>query len=137
MNKYILYVSVVLNGILLMAVTGVLPFLLYLSIIINLVLAWFSVKCIKDSSDVEEDLDEIMNKTDLFVNHLEDIYELEMFYGDETLMALIDHSKQLVNEFIELQVKYFDVDVVEEQEQQEEQEEQEGQDGREDDVAPA
>ena len=129
-NKYVFYTSIVLNGILLMVVAGVVPFLLYLSIVINLVLVWFSIKCVKNANNIEDDLDEIMDKTDSFVDHLENIYELEMFYGDETLQGMIDHSKQLVNEYIELQAKYFDVDVVEEQV------EQEGQDDRTDPEAP-
>jgi len=114
-SKYILYISVVLNGILLMSVVGIIPFLLYLSVVVNLILIWFSVKCLNNASGVEEDLEELMNKTDSFVEHLERIYELEMFYGDETLQAMIDHSKQLVNDYIEMQAKYFDVDIIEEE----------------------
>jgi hypothetical protein len=30
-----------------------------------------------------------------FKKHLESIYELEMFYGDETLKTLLEHSKKL------------------------------------------
>lgn len=116
MNKYVLYVSVVLNGILLMYVTGVVPFLLYLSIIVNLVFFWYIVKCIRNINDIEEDLSNITNKTDSFVEHLESIHELQIFYGDETLQGMIRHSKQLINDYIDMQEKYFDVDVVEEEE---------------------
>ena len=111
MSKNILYVSIVLNGILLMAIAGVVPFLLYLSVVINLVLIWFSIKCIKNINDIEEDMDDIMSKTDDFTEHLENVHEMEMFYGDETLQSMIEHSKQLINDYIDLQAKYFDVDV--------------------------
>lgn len=114
-SKYILYTSIVLNGVLLMFVVGTIPFLLYLSVIINLALIWFSVKCLNSAGNIEEDLEELMNKTDSFADHLERIYELEMFYGDETLQAMIDHSKQLINDFIEVQAKYFNVDIIEEE----------------------
>ena len=114
-SKYFLYASIVLNGILLMSVVGIIPFLLYLSVVANLVLIWFSVKCLNNASSIEEDLEELMNKTDSFVDHLEKIYELEMFYGDETLQSMLEHSKQLVNDYIEMQAKYFDVDIVEEE----------------------
>jgi len=30
---------------------------------------------------------------DVFTNHLESIYEMEMFYGDETLGGLIEHAR--------------------------------------------
>ena len=35
-----------------------------------------------------------------------------MYYGDEHLQGLIDNSRELVNDFIEIQEKYFDVEVV-------------------------
>ena len=108
-SKYVLYASVFLNGVLLMILAGVVPFLLYLSVIANLVLVWFSIKCIKNISEIEEDIDEIMSKTDNFTEHLESVHEMEIFYGDETLQSMIDHSKQLINDYIDLQSKYFDV----------------------------
>ena len=117
MSKSILYASIVLNGILLMVLAGVVPFLLYLSVIINLVLIWFSIKCIKNINDIEEDMDDIMSKTDDFTEHLENVYEMEMFYGDETLQSMIDHSKELVNDYIDLQAKYFDVEVTTEEDE--------------------
>ena len=94
-----------------MVLAGIVPFLLYLSVVINLVLIWFSIKCIKNINDIEEDMDIIMSKTDDFTEHLENVYEMEMFYGDETLQSMIEHSKQLINDYIDLQAKYFDVDV--------------------------
>tara|TARA_R100000988_G_C3934242_1_gene132982 strand:+ start:111 stop:452 length:342 start_codon:yes stop_codon:yes gene_type:complete len=97
-----------------MVLAGVVPFLLYLSVVINLILVWFSVKCLTNVNNIQEDLEDLMNKTDVFTDHLEEIYELEMFYGDETLQAMLDHSKQLINEYIELQAKYFDVEIIEE-----------------------
>ncbi|HAI40325.1 MAG TPA: hypothetical protein DCM40_20615 [Maribacter sp.] len=33
-----------------------------------------------------------------FSEHLQSLYELEMFYGDTTLGHLIEHSKQLVED---------------------------------------
>ena len=119
MSKYVLYVSIVLNGVLLMVVAGVVPFLLYLSAVTNLVMFWFSIKCIKKISDIEEDMDAITSKTDEFSDHLETVHEMEMFYGDETLQGMIDHSKQLVNDYIDLQAKYFDVDVINEEDEEE------------------
>ena len=113
-NKYVLCVSIVLNGILLMFLAGVVPFLLYLSIVINLVFFWYIAKCIKNLNDIEEDLNNITNKTDEFMAHLERIHGLEIFYGDENLQSMIKHSKQLINDYIELQEKYFDVEVLEE-----------------------
>jgi hypothetical protein len=38
-----------------------------------------------------------------FDNHLGQIYELEMFYGDETLDGLITHSKDLLEKIRDFQ----------------------------------
>ena len=119
-NKYVLYVSIILNGVLLMAVTGIVPFFLYLSVVINLILLWYTASCLTKLNDIEEDMNELMDKTDEFTSHLESIHQLEMFYGDESLQDMISHSKELINEFIDIQEKYFDVDVVEEHDEAEE-----------------
>jgi len=33
---------------------------------------------------------------------------MEMYYGDKDLQNMIEHSKQLINEFIDFQIKHFD-----------------------------
>jgi hypothetical protein len=45
-----------------------------------------------------ENVEFLIDDCDDFVRHLESIYELEMFYGEETLKGLLDHSKQLKEE---------------------------------------
>ena len=47
----------------------------------------------------QDDLSSLMLRSENFIDHLESIYELEMFYGDETLESLIRHSKELINDF--------------------------------------
>ena len=110
MNNYILSISVVLNGILLMILFGIIPFFLYLSILANLGLLWYIKKALEKNSDVEEDIEEIMEKTSAFSDHLDDIHELEMYYGDESLQNMIQQSRQLINDFIDFQLKYFDTE---------------------------
>ena len=112
MGKYILYISIVLNGILLAVITGLMPFLIYLSTIINLVLFWYISKCLIRMNNIEEDISHIFNKTEEFVNHLDSIYELEMYYGDEDLQNLFVHSRELINEYVDIQEKYFEAEVL-------------------------
>ena len=40
----------------------------------------------------------IFESVDTFSNHLSAIYEMETFYGDETLQNLLEHSKQVAEE---------------------------------------
>ena len=113
MSKYVLYVSIILNGILLIYITGIIPFFLYLSIIINLLLLWYSTTCVVRVNDIEEDMITLMQQNEDFLENIEYVHSLEMYYGDEHLQSLIDHSRDLVNDFIEIQERYFDVEVAE------------------------
>ena len=126
MNKYTLYISIVLNGILLMFVFGTLPFLLYLSIVINMVFLWYIAKCLVRINDVEEDMNYLLGRNEDYLALLENIHSLEMYYGDDNLQNLIDSSRQLVNEFIDIQEKYFEVEVTMEQDEEEEYQAEEG-----------
>ena len=67
-------------------------------------------------NSVEEDFVNILNTLESFTDHLEGIHALEMFYGDETLKELIDHSREVINDVIDIQEKHFNVEVLEEQE---------------------
>jgi len=64
-------------------------------------------------NNLENDMIELMKANEKFLNELEDIHSLEMYYGDENLQNLIDQSRQLVNNFIDVQERYFDVEVIE------------------------
>ena len=125
MIKYVLYISIIMNGILLMVITGILPFFLYVSVLANLVLVWYSIKSLYRLNDIEEDMVKLMEKTELFLENLEQIHGLEKYYGDQDLQNLIDHSRDLVNEFIDVQEKYFEVEVTSEEFEEEGQIEEE------------
>ena len=42
---------------------------------------------------VSEELGDLKNMTSSFSNHLESVYGMEMFYGDQTLQDLVDHAR--------------------------------------------
>jgi len=103
--------------VLVMAVTGILPFLLFLFICITLGLVWYLKNLIAQIKDINEDIANISIIFENFTSHVESIYQLEMFYGDETLQALIEHSKNVLEKVDLHQQKYLlvdeDVDLVE------------------------
>ena len=70
--------------------------------------------------DLEEDVTGIVQKIDTFSEHIESLHQLEMYYGDENLKGLIDHSREIINDFIDFQEKYFDVEVLEAQDEEDE-----------------
>lgn len=49
---------------------------------------------------VSEELGDLKTMVDSFANHVESIYQMEMYYGDQTLQGLIDHA-QSFNEQLE------------------------------------
>ena len=111
MNNYLIGISALLNAILLMVLFGTMPFLLYMSTIINIFLIWFVAKTLSVTEEMREDIDGSLESLENFSDHLDNLYGLETFYGDQTLKELIDHSREIINEIVDLQEKYYDVEV--------------------------
>jgi hypothetical protein len=105
-NKYLIILSVILNAGLLMALTGIIPFLLYTSLLLNLGLIWLVKKVIIRSRDILDDMDNITKFTYDLQLHLQSIYELETFYGDETLRDLIQHMLETNENIEKVQERY-------------------------------
>ena len=49
---------------------------------------------------ISEELGDLQEMINSFANHLGDVYQMEMFYGDETLLSLMEHAISL-NEQLE------------------------------------
>ena len=50
--------------------------------------------------------DQIDLSVDNFTKHLEELYDLPMFYGDENLEKLLEHSRELRRDLEEFKSKY-------------------------------
>ena len=81
-------------------INGTLLVFLALSAFLNIFLIWFLIKSLRKLLFVSynlEDLDDAINE---YIDHLKSVYELETFYGDQTLQNLLRHSYGLA-EFLE------------------------------------
>jgi len=107
MIKYFLIISAILNAALIVTVTGILPFMLFLSVVIIIGLIWYIKKTISQVEDINTDTEDLFQTFKDFQEHLESIYSLEMFYGDETLHGLIEHSRNVLDEINYRRQKYF------------------------------
>ena len=71
--------------------------LLVFSIAINAILVVCSVRFAQRLLTVSSNLDTVYEIMSSFRSHVEQVHEAEMFYGDQTLQALMDHSKELLD----------------------------------------
>jgi hypothetical protein len=69
---------------------------LIISFLANIVLVWYCRKLTSQFLFFSENLEGLEASLQSFDEHLKSIYELEMFYGDDTLESLIKHSKDLL-----------------------------------------
>jgi hypothetical protein len=76
-----------------------LSIILFLSVAMNLFLIWFAWRSLRQISEYDQELKEISQIMKNFTNHLKGVYEMEMFYGDETLRHLLRHSSEIVSSF--------------------------------------
>ena len=107
MMQIFLALSTIINFILMAFVVGLMPLLLSLSVVGIIILVWYIIKLRKELTSVSKDLEQFFKKIDDYEKHVDQIHGMEMFYGDQTLQGLIRHSREVINEIIDLQEKYF------------------------------
>ena len=76
-----------------------------LSISVNIILFWYMRKVLSRFYVASEEASEIFSRLDAYGEHLQSVYDMPTFYGDETLQSLLDHNKEIIN-FLK---KYEDV----------------------------
>ena len=69
--------------------------MLTLSILLNAFLAWYSIRAALMVLSLTNNLEDLRSIIDNFASHVDQVHEMEMFYGDETLQHLLKHSKEL------------------------------------------
>jgi len=76
--------------------------LFVLSCCINLVALFYVRWLIKTIAVINEDVESLTEMVTDFAAHTKSVYELEMFYGDETLESLMRHATQLSEKLTDL-----------------------------------
>ena len=91
---------------------------------VTVVMAFYSVFLLRKLWRISSNMKDIQYMVSSFREHLRMVYELEMFYGDETLKNLLQHA----NSTYEMMEQYEDIYTfieIEEEEEMYEQEEEE------------
>tara|TARA_Y100000114_G_scaffold156866_1_gene185679 strand:- start:2955 stop:3359 length:405 start_codon:yes stop_codon:yes gene_type:complete len=86
--------SVLINLILLGYVIGYMSVFLFLSILTNMGLGWFIYKILNYQNELEDDLETLSGEAQDLKLHIKSIYELDMFYGDDTLQSMLEHMNR-------------------------------------------
>ena len=73
--------------------------ILSISMMINGLLVWYAIKVLEKLSYVYDNISAMQEINNSFVEHLESVHEMEMYYGDPTLGALIKHSQLIVEQY--------------------------------------
>jgi len=53
-----------------------------------------------------ENIDNLREEVEEYSVHLESLYEMEMFYGDETIKGMIEHTKHILNKIEDFEEFY-------------------------------
>tara|TARA_B100000131_G_C18048541_1_gene585415 strand:+ start:694 stop:1005 length:312 start_codon:yes stop_codon:yes gene_type:complete len=97
-------------------------FILILSLVGNAILIWYLRELLKRLwllTNSKKDIWDVINN---YSNHLKAIYEMEMFYGDETIQNLIEHTKYLktyLDDYKEAQTLFEEEELAEEEKEKE------------------
>jgi hypothetical protein len=77
---------------------------------------------------VSEELGDLKDMVDSFSEHVSDVYELEMYYGDQTLQNLVDHAQSFNEQLETFEFIYIltEADNIEQETKQIENEEESG-----------
>lgn len=109
-TSILIAISVILNGVLLSFLFGLIPFLLYLSAILNLFFIWYTKRLLREGAAHQDDIINMFENLNAFADHVEKVHSMEMFYGEPVLRDVIDHSRNIINDIVDMQQKYYDIE---------------------------
>ena len=104
-----LIASMIFNGILVAVVIGVMPFLLYLSLIIHIAAFWYMRILLTEMSQYNRDINNLLLSCVGLQKYIESVHEMEMFYGEPVLQDMIDRTRE-VNEDIQYYVEKYSLE---------------------------
>ena len=81
-------------------------FLVLLFVSVSLFLAWYVRELLKRFRFLSDNSFVLREKVERYGQHLQSVYELPTFYGDETLRGLIQHILEANEEIEEIKEKY-------------------------------
>jgi len=71
---------------------------LIISLLFNIFFIWYVYQVMKKLLFVSENIGDLVETLEDYASHVEKVYSLETYYGDETIENLLKHSKDIVKE---------------------------------------
>ena len=71
----------------------ILTCIVILSVLLNAAVFIYARSAISRLLYVSEELGDLKSMVDSFSDHVSSLYQLEMYYGDQTLQGLVDHAQ--------------------------------------------
>ena len=102
-------------------ISMVLGMVLAFSMTVNIVLFLYSRNITRKLARIGNEIADLRDAITSFASHVKSVYELEMFYGDQTLQSLMDHARSFRDYMEEFDYIY----IIEEQEQDDQEKEEE------------
>ena len=85
----------------------ILSAMLMLSIMFNVGVFVYARNVVSNLLRVSDELTDFQIMISSFVDHLRSVYELDSFYGDQTLEALLEHAKALDEQIEMFEYVYY------------------------------
>ena len=79
---------------------------IFLFVTIFVASVWANVFLLRKLLYFNENFQQVQNSIEEYSKHLEAIYEMPTFYGDESLQRLIEHSRELRQDLSDFQNRY-------------------------------
>ena len=108
-----------------MSSTVILSIVLVASLIFNAVMYWYSRQITQKLSFIYQNIGDVSDIIANYRVHLKSVYSMEMFYGDETLQYLMDHTRSVSTLLEDFEDQEFFVDEFESVEEDVPQQEEE------------
>ena len=93
-------------------------FILCTSIVFNVFFIWYIRNLLSQLYFVANNMSDLVDETISFRDHLSSVYELETFFGDETLAGLLAHVGQYSETLSDFEEIYALLDEEDEEEQE-------------------
>ncbi len=79
-------------------ITNILIVSLVISVVLNILIFWYVQNLVKYIKVLNTGTKKMLNSLEEFGEHLTKVYNMDIFYGDNTLQSLLEHSDSISEE---------------------------------------